>query len=449
LWPHIAAAAPRANGDWHVVQEHLLLVVKTPAFHLQVRMIFLMVSALAITWVFLQPIVSGRSAWEGLVAASILGLSWEVAYHARWIAPDVILMQFGALTLLMVTGMVRHPSNRYYRWGAAIAAGLACGSKYPGGLLLIMVLLVDCLAQERGRILVRIGRACAGVLPLFILSYIISTPGTLLDPINFFKSVNYELGHYQSGRYDQLVTPGLPHAQLILIYFTRVLFSSNQLIAAFIAVMAAMGIALFYRQDRVEMWLLLLFPVLYVAYFSMQRVMAVRNLLVIAPFLAILAARSITYLAKRRANLIIRLGWVSLVMALLLVNGIWIEYSARSIQKRGTTAYVQDFLQYVSENPGQIFSVSDKVWESLQGTTGKLPANITRLPAPVKSKLVFYASEGMENPLDWPSNRPGLAERIFGPWEVNFDYYPLWAGDDRILVMPLDRARQIGIRIVN
>ena len=63
--------------------------------------------------------------------------------------------------------------------------------------------------------------------------------------------------------------------------------------------------------------------------------------------------------------------------------------------------------------------------------------------------VAFYAYEGMQNANDWPGNQPGLATRIFGPWEVNFNYYPRWAGEDRILVMPLEKARRIGIQVVH
>jgi hypothetical protein len=38
-----------------------------------------------------------------------------------------------------------------------------------------------------------------------------------------------------------------------------------------------------------------------------------------------------------------------------------------------------------------------------------------------------------------------MTTRWFGPMEVNFDYYPTWQGDERIVVMPLARARALGL----
>ena len=48
---------------------------------------------------------------------------------------------------------------------------------------------------------------------------------------------------------------------------------------------------------------------------------------------------------------------------------------------------------------------------------------------------------------DWPANDPFLTERVFGPLEVDFDIYPTWAGDDRVVVMSIEKARAIGVRL--
>ncbi len=45
----------------------------------------------------------------------------------------------------------------------------------------------------------------------------------------------------------------------------------------------------------------------------------------------------------------------------------------------------------------------------------------------------------------WHANRR-LVDRWFGPYEVNFHRYPTWKGDDRILVMPMQRARALDVQ---
>jgi hypothetical protein len=51
-------------------------------------------------------------------------------------------------------------------------------------------------------------------------------------------------------------------------------------------------------------------------------------------------------------------------------------------------------------------------------------------------KLVFVFRE-VNFPL---ANRPDIYDPVFGPYEVNFDYYPSWNEDGRIVVMPMEAA---------
>ena len=39
-------------------------------------------------WLFAAVIAAGGLPWEAATAVGVLGLSWELAYHLRWIAPD-------------------------------------------------------------------------------------------------------------------------------------------------------------------------------------------------------------------------------------------------------------------------------------------------------------------------------------------------------------------------
>ena len=107
------------------------------SFLLRLRGLFLLACALGVLWVHLTVLARGGSAVEALLASSILGLSFEVAYHLRWVAPDGLLMEAGALTLLFATLAMRRARPKSWILAAAVAAGLGCASKYPGGLLLI------------------------------------------------------------------------------------------------------------------------------------------------------------------------------------------------------------------------------------------------------------------------------------------------------------------------
>jgi 4-amino-4-deoxy-L-arabinose transferase-like glycosyltransferase len=469
LAPHVLFAIQKVGIDWRALGEHLTLVAATPAYLLQARTLFLLLSALAVIWTGLAARAMGSSWAEALVSAGILGLSWEVGYHARWIAPDAVLMQFVALTLLLSIMAVRRPAQRGWLIAAASAAGLATGTKYPGGLTLLIPLAAAWLIGRADRLNANGRRstlihvlldgfsALASTLPVFGLAYLISTPGTLLDPINFTRKVVYEVGHYAGGGPDQTVPPGLPHLWLILNYYARVLFSHYQPLALILFACAFLGIYAMLRSEHKSALLALPFPLIYVFYFSLQRVMIARNLLAVAPFLALLAGRGVIFMAESipgaaRTRRILQLAWYGVILIILGVNAVWLFSAARSIQARGADAEAREAADYLRANPGRDFVLSEKVYMDLSRLSEGLPANARKVGENQSigmenpPRLVFYASEGITRGMVLPSNWPGLAERYFGSWEVNFDYYPLWAGDDRILVMPLDQARRIGIR---
>ena len=88
---------------------------------------------------YLHMLAWGRPSTEALLGDLVLGLSWALAYHARWIAPDAVMPQFGALTMLSSMLAWWRPDQRI--WLPLAAVGLACGTKYAGGLLPMPVLL--------------------------------------------------------------------------------------------------------------------------------------------------------------------------------------------------------------------------------------------------------------------------------------------------------------------
>ena len=61
--------------------------------------------------------------------------------------------------------------------------------------------------------------------------------------------------------------------------------------------------------------------------------------------------------------------------------------------------------------------------------------------------VAVYAYEAMPN-LEWPANLRRLTVRTFGPLEVNFNYYPTWEGNDRIVLMTFERACSVGVDFV-
>lgn len=434
----LAAAVPEILGD-----EPPAEALQTRAFRLRWRALFLVLSSLAVPWVYLAVLGRRGSVPEALFAAGLLASSWEVAYHLRWTAPDGLLLQLGALTLAAALAATERRSRAWARL-AAVAAGLACGAKYTGALLLVPALLAGWAGRPRGGPWLRPVLGSAG---LFAAAYLLSTPGTLLEPGRFARDLAWEIQHYRGGHGSYTVAPGLEYWGLALEYLGLVLFARSPALALVPALLAAAGAVALVRRRPLAAAIAVGFPLLYLFYLGLHRVLIVRNLLPVAPFLALLAARGAAVVAAARAGRTWRVGWAAGLAVLLAANAVALVRAAESVADRGSARFVAELADHLAGHPELRFRVSPGVARALAARGGALPPNATpggTGPGEPADRVVLYASEGPWW-LDWPANRRGLALLWFGPREVNFNYYPSWQGDDRILVLDAEVAREIGL----
>jgi 4-amino-4-deoxy-L-arabinose transferase-like glycosyltransferase len=423
---------------WTELRDHLRPALGSPGYVLLLRKLFLLVSAAALVWTFLAALARGRHWIEALLAASILGCSWEVAYHLRWVAPDGVLMQFGALTLLCVIAALRHERPRAWIALAAVAAGLATGTKYPGGLLLVPVLLAAVAAHRRGAL----PGALSGLLRplvLFTITYLLTTPGTLLEPAKFVEDVLYEMQHYRSGHSSHQIGAGPEHLLENLRYLALVLLSPAPLAAAFWSALALVGAAALWRESRLGALAFLSFPLLYLLQMSSQRAMLVRNLLVLAPFLALLAARGAAVLWRRCPGRAVRAAFGALVVGLVLVDAARLLHAARTIRAPDPARDLRELAAWARARPDTRFIFSDRLQAALARAGEPLPPNLVTEQGRPYDRIAFYALEAFEAGQQIHLNVP-LHSVWFGPWDVNIDYYPSWLGSDRIVILEQTRV---------
>jgi len=95
----VGIAAFLSGAKPSVIQAAMLAKFNSAGYLLSVRTVFIVVSSLAILWVYCTALALRYRRWEAFVAAASLGLSWQFAYHARWAVTDCILVQFMAQTL--------------------------------------------------------------------------------------------------------------------------------------------------------------------------------------------------------------------------------------------------------------------------------------------------------------------------------------------------------------
>ncbi len=458
-WLNLAVLTPDAVAGkiaGEGVQQHLLRVLDSPAFLLRLRAVYLLLSSLSLLWVYWLVLGQRGSRWEAFLAASLLACSWEVAYHLRWVASDGMLMLFASLTVFLALKALR---TRRERWllAAAAAAGFGFATKYPGGLLLAPVALAGFFGAagcSRGEKAMRLVKAAA----IFALVFLVVTPATVLQPAEILRAVLYEIRHYATGHGGHTIGRGLEHAGQMLAYFSTVLFSPHRAVALFIFALAVFGLVSIVARGWREGAVLLAFPLCYLLYFSTQGTMVVRNLLAVVPFLAIAAARGAGVVgeflarprnrprAQARGATWSRAAWAGLLCAVLCVNALSVIVNAESIVARHSDRFVREAAEYIRTHGQTKFLLSPRVEHEVAALAVQPLDNVTVLPAEADI-VVLYAREGMKRWHDWPANRPRLTQACFGPGEVNFNIYPNWWGDDRIVAISRPRAEEMRLLI--
>jgi hypothetical protein len=431
-----AGTTPRA------AQAAMLAVIDGPEFLLTVRRLYIVVSSLALVWTFLAVLVLRRSKGEALAAAACLGLSWEYAYHSRWVATDCILVQFSALTLLLLVAFQRW-KGRGLLYGAAITAGLGTGTKFPGLILLVPVVVVGLWGVRS--LWTRWFRFCA--LPATAFgAYLLATPATLVDPFAFAEQLKFISAYYAAGHYGYTVSGPLEHWWKVLTYLSVSYFSPYMALSVSLFACALAGAVLWVRADRPTGVLLALFPLAFLAFFCGSYVaMIVRNYLVVVPFLSVLVARSLGELVERMPRPWLRYGSAALIAALGIPNAVFLLRAAESIRHPDPKRDVRDAVAYARRHPEHTFYLSNRVMALARTQRLKLPNNVeSKARADRADRVVFFARSEGPQPALWHTNDPRLADAVFGPMDASFYWYSAWAASDRVVVMKSSRVKSMG-----
>jgi len=433
LNPRESVAAP--TPGLRPVQDRLIEATKDPDFLLRTRGVFLCVSSLMLLGVFLASRAKGGP-WEALFAAGLLATSFELSYHARWIAPDCILAAFVALFLAT---LIRLPSGRCNLVCLGLIAGLATGTKYTGGLLLLPIFITWWRQVPE-----RQPRQLARALGAFACTFLITTPGALLQPVRFWRDVAHESSHYSLHHHGFTVEGGLDHLGLNLQWLSMDLGSPYTVLALFISFLTLIGVVSSWRHDRFEAALLLVIPLAWLLFFSSRNVLFVRNLLPIAPFFALFAGRGLSFFANslpERARPVA----AALGACVLVVNGAFAWSASESIRSRGTSDPVVELLTWLETERGdRTVYISEPVARELYALQGgSLPEGChSTLDSPADlaafrpGEIALDAETRKERSKagNLLSNVPGCLEASFGPREVNWEWYTTWQ-EPRIVVI--------------
>ena len=415
--------------------------VRTPEFIRRVRVLFLFISSLSIAATYAFVLKWRNHVLEAFMAAALLAASWEVTYHMRFVAPDGYLMLFTTLTTFFALQYYRHPEQKNWLTFSAVCAGLTVGSKYNGWPI-VTVPIVALLFAQNGKF--SFGTLWQVFRVVFIsgITFVATTPGTILAPEHFLRDVLFEFHHYSQGSvwgtsYD--IAPGLSHLRANLEYLALVAFSPYAVVALILFALSIAGLILFAIEDWRQVTIIAIFALVYLLYMSSQSVLFIRNLLPILPILALAAAHSIVRLLQWRKYLVWRSA-VSLVLAaVLLANVGYLVYAARTIQQRGQTDFFAPFVDYVEAHPETRFAISNRILAAYTDQNIELPANVVHHGWQEADVYVMRHSE-----IEWalPADGRRLYIRWFGVHDLNLRYYPHWKGNDHIILLDATQANR-------
>jgi hypothetical protein len=203
---------------------------------------------------------------------------------------------------------------------------------------------------------------------IFIGSYLITTPGTLLQPIKFYYDVTDKMHIYASGWFGYSVRPGVRHLSKMLKYFGTQLGSTFRLISILLMAFCLAGLCALIKESWRSALIVLLFPVVYLLYFSSQAAMIVRNYLVVAPFLFILMARGVFWTSSKLCWEKARVGLVTGIVLLIAVNAIdQVKAAETVVHRRNLSAFMDAFERYTEAHPKWTFLISPKLGRELRG----------------------------------------------------------------------------------
>jgi 4-amino-4-deoxy-L-arabinose transferase-like glycosyltransferase len=344
--------------------------------------------------------------------------------------------------LLFFLSLFRRDKQPRWLYLAALAAGLGTGAK-PLGVFLLIPVLFTCvvgLDDTKGQRGARLAALCG----IAFLAFVLTTPGVLLEPFTFIKDGRNISAIYAKGHGGFTTKSALQHWGQVLTFLSVSYFSPFKLVSLGMFALAVVGGVVWVRRDWRFGVALLAFPVTFLGVFcGKYNVMIARNYLAIAPILCVLAARGLEELAGRVHPRWARLGLAGGLAVLAVVQGAWLVQAAETVRHVDSKRQVRQAIEYVADHPGKQFRVSAKVRAVAAEQGIAMPPNVTAGPG--GEAVVMFGRGDIDNPELYKENDPWLTDAVFGPREVNFNWYSVWCGFDRVVVMPIQKARDGGI----
>ena len=209
----------------------------------------------------------------GVFAAAILATGFLPVFYGHLALNDSPLLVPIALALFGAAGVLKGGGRRELAI-AGIGLGLACATKYTGGMVLpAIVIAIWAAGEDRWRRL-------AAVLGIGALAFVIANPYSLLDFSSFMDGVGHQSeASSGAGKLGQVGDGGV-------IYYLGVITWGLGWIPAALAIGGAVRVI---REDRTRALLLLVAPGFYLVFMALHTRWFARWGLPLFPFVVLLA----------------------------------------------------------------------------------------------------------------------------------------------------------------
>lgn len=245
-------------------------------------------------------VIFGGSA--GLIAAVVLCIAPIHVQHSHFATVDVPSTLFVAAAIGYAGRILKGGGKRDYVLGG-IMAGLAAGTKYNAGLVLLAPIAAHFFRPSAGASRAA-GRWLLLIVGCALGAFVVSTPGLILQWSNFRYGFTYEMEHAALGH--GLVFAGTGNG-FIYTFATSLWWGMGPGLAVLFAVAAVYG--LWKRDPRVLMVLCFVIP--YYALISLSHVRFVRYTLPLFPAAALLIGwLALNVWDRIRRSRAPRIGWV-------------------------------------------------------------------------------------------------------------------------------------------
>jgi hypothetical protein len=402
-----------------------------------IRSVFFSLGLLSTFFIFLSCRLIQIRFSISLIIASLFITSFQFFYHSRWISPDTLLVLTASLTLFVALRTIFVNSTKWLII-LNICVGLMISAKYTGGFFILIPLYLSNIN----------GFSLKNNLFIFLIvsfCFFVITPGAIIEPIRFARDVWIEINHYKNaGHGIYTIQPGIYHLQRIFDFLSFRAFSYNPYVSFTLYFLTLIGAYFLFRINKVLFVVLFSIPILYLIYFSTNRVMIVRNLLIVLPFFFVLCG----YAFERIAHLYVKFYAEILI---IMTGFIFVFMSVLEIRNTTLSLFTTDKMikeqlsSYMNSRKGESVLISKR---ALGYMDPYIHTKLKQYQGQKIDKVIFILGEfnkPKERYLSQPflgelANVRGIYSVIAGPNEIDIDYYPSWSGKSRVIELSGEKA---------